>query len=161
MAFHAILKVDGVDGEATTEGYEGGIDLASFSMGAHNSTSRVGSGAGSGQAEISDFTVTKKTDQSSAKLFQACCGGKHFDTATVTILKAGGEEAVDYLTYEFEELFVTDMHWSGASNGDDVPMESLALSFGTVKVTYTTQNADGTKGEPQVAGWDVKHNKAI
>ncbi len=161
MAFDAFLKLDGVEGEATRRGYEKQIALLSFSWGAHNPTSAVGSGAGAGRVQITNFSAAKYTDKSSAKLFQACCAGKHFPKAVVTLLKAGGSNPVDYLKYEFTELFVQDINWSGSSGGDDVPMESLAFSFSSVSVTYTEQKADGSKGSAIVAGWDLKGGKAL
>jgi type VI secretion system secreted protein Hcp len=161
MAFDAYLKLDGVEGEATRKGYEKQLFLDSFSWGAHNPTSKVGTGGGAGRVEISNFTVTKKTDKSSAKLFQACCAGKHFKDAMLTVLKAGGENPVDYLKYEFKELFVTDIQWSGATGGDETPAEHVGFAFGAVTVTYTEQKADGSKGAAIVAGWDLKGAKAI
>jgi len=161
MAFDAYLKLDGVEGEATRKGYEKQLFLESFSWGAHNSQTRVGSGAGSGKVEISNFTVTKATDKSSAKLFQACCSGKHFPKAVLSILKAGGENPIDYLKYEFKELFVTDVQWSGSTGGDDVPRETVGFAFGAVTVTYTEQKPDGSKGAAIVAGWDLKGSKAL
>jgi len=156
MAFDAFLKLDGVEGEATRKGYAGQINLESFQWGAHNSTSSVGTGGGAGRVEIQNFTVTKKMDKSSTKLFQSCCSGKHFPTATLALLKAGGENPVEYLKYEFKEVFVTDVQWSGSSGGDDTPQEHLGFTFGSVQMTYTPQKSDGSKGEPVVASFDRK-----
>jgi len=164
MAFDAYLKLAGVDGEGTRKGYEKQVFLESFSFGAHNPTGKPGSGGGgmsAGKVELSNFTVTKKTDTSSAKLFQACCKGTHYDTALLTVLKAGGENPVDYLKYEFKGLFVTDIHWSGATNGDDTPVENVGFAYSAVTVTYTQQKADGSKGAAIVAGWDVAKAQAI
>lgn len=161
MAFDAYLKLEGVDGEATRKGMEKQINILSFSWGASNPSSPIGSGAGAGKVSVSDFSCMKWTDKSSAKLFQACCAGKHFKKATLTLMKAGGEAALDYLKYDFTELFVTSIQWSGSSGGDDVPTESVSFSFGSVEVTYTEQKPDGTKGTPQVAGWDLKGSKAL
>lgn len=162
MAFDAYLKLEGVEGEATRKNYEKQIFLDSFSWGAHNPRSPVGSGAGAGRVEISNFTVSKKTDKSSPKLFQACCAGKHFPKATLTLLKAGGENPVDYLKYDFTELFVGDIQWSGATNGgDDTPQETVGFSFGSVQITYTTQKPDGSKGEAIVNGWDLRGAKPL
>ena len=162
MAFDAYLKLDGVEGEATRQGNEKQISLESFSWGAHNPRSPVGTGAGAGRVEVSNFTVSKKTDKSSPKLFQHCCSGKHIPTATLTLLKAGGDKPVDYLKYDFTELFVGDIQWSGATNGgDDTPQETVGFSFATVQITYMTQKPDGSKGEAVVAGWDLKSSKSI
>ena len=162
MAFDAYLKLEGVEGEATRKGYEKQLFLDSFSWGATQPVQKgAGSGAGAGRVSISDFNVTKHTDKSSAKIFAACCKGQHFKTATVSILKAGGENPIDYIKYEFKELFVSSIQWSGASGGDDTPMESISFAFSAVTVTYTEQKADGTKGAAIVAGWDLKQAKAI
>ncbi len=161
MAFDAYLKLDGVEGEATRSGFEKQIFLDSFSFGAHNPTSPVGSGAGAGRVEISNFTASKKTDKSSPKLFQACCAGKHFPKATLTLMKAGGDNPVDYLKYDFTELFVQDLQWAGSSGGDDTPAETVAFAFSSVQVTYTEQKKDGSKGAAIVAGWDLKGAKPI
>jgi type VI secretion system secreted protein Hcp len=161
MAFDAYLKLKGVEGEATQKGFEKQIPLLSFSFGAHNPSSPVGAGAGAGKVQISGFTITKWTDKSSAQLFQTCCSGKHFPEAKVTVLKAGGDKPVEYLSYEFKELFVNDIQWAGATGGDDVPMETVSFSFGQIQVTYTEQKPDGTPGTPQVAGWDLQGGKAI
>lgn len=155
MAFDAFLKIEGVEGESTRDGFEDQIEVLSFSWGASNPTSiGAGGGGGAGKASLSSFNVMKISDKASPGLFQACCSGKHFPKATVTLHKAGGDEAVDYLTYEFEKVFVESIQWSGSSGGDDRPTESLSLAFGKVEITYTPQTETGAKGSPVVASWD-------
>ncbi len=160
MAFEAYLKLDGVEGEATREGYEKQIPLLSFNWGAMNPSSPIGSGAGSGKVSISGFQVNKFTDKSSAPMFQACCSGKHFPKATITVLKAGGDTALDYLRYDLGEVFIDSINWSG-SEGMDVPSENVSFTFGKVEVNYTEQKADGSKGGTIVAGWDLKGAKPL
>jgi type VI secretion system secreted protein Hcp len=156
MAFDAFMKVEGVKSESTRAGHEKEIELISFSWGAANPTSiGVGAGGGSGKVSVSTFNFMKKTDAASAPIFQACCEGKHFPTAVVTLHKSGGKESVDYLKYEFEKVFVESVQWSGASGGDDVPMESVSFAFGKVVMTYTEQKEDGSKGSPVVGSWDL------
>jgi type VI secretion system secreted protein Hcp len=161
MAFDAFLKLEGVEGEATRHGYEKQIDLESFSFGGHNPTNPYGSGMAAGRVDLSPFTASKRTDKASAKLFQACCNGKHFPKATVTLLKAGGQSPVDFLKYEFTELLVQDIQWSGGKGGDDTPTESLSFGYATVLVTYSEQKADGSKGTAIVAGWDLRSGKPL
>jgi type VI secretion system secreted protein Hcp len=153
MPAEVYLTVEGLEGEATAKGFEGQIVLDSFQLGANNPTSiGAGTGAGAGKVNLSNFTVTKRTDASSVPLFLACCKGDHFPNAEVTIRKAGGEQ-VEFIKYKFDTVFVEDINWSGGS-GDDVPTEVLSLAFGAVEMTYTPQNADGTMGSPIVAKWD-------
>lgn len=154
MAMDAFLELDGVEGESTRKGFEGKIALINFSMGAHNPSS-IGDGGGGGKNKVtlSPFNIMKQTDKASAALFQACCKGSHFPKAKVTLHKAGGEEALDFLVYEFEKVYIEDIQWSGSSGGDD-PMENISLAYGKVTITYTPQSETGAKGSPVVASWD-------
>lgn len=158
MAFDAFLKIDGVDGESTRKGFAGQIELASFSWGASNPTTigSMGAGGGAGKATISSFNCLKATDKASPVLFQACCQGKHFPKATVTLNKAGGDDAVNYLVYEFEKVFVDSIQWSGSSGGDDRPTESLSITFGKVTISYTPQSDTGAKAGPVRGSWDLQ-----
>ncbi|HEX6750893.1 MAG TPA: type VI secretion system tube protein Hcp [Longimicrobium sp.] len=158
MPFDAFLKIDGIDGESTRSGFEKQIELLSFSLGAHNSTTvgSAGAGGGAGKASVSAFNCLKATDAASPQLFQACCSGKHIAKVVVTLRKAGGDSPVDYLKYEFEKVYIASVQWSGTSGGDNRPTESLGLAFGKVTVTYTPQSDTGATGSPVVASWDVQ-----
>jgi len=156
MAFDAFIKIPGVEGESTRKGFEKQIAILSFSLGASNPSSiGVGGGGGSGKASISSFNLMKHSDITSPLLFQACCQGAHYDKVTVTLNKAGGKAPLNFLVYEFEQVFVDSVQWSGSSGGDDTPVESVSLSFGKMFVTYTAQNPDGTKGATKVGQWDL------
>ncbi|HEX6815080.1 MAG TPA: type VI secretion system tube protein Hcp [Gemmatimonadaceae bacterium] len=163
MAFDSYLKLDGVDGESVRSGFEKWIEIYSFSMGASNPSSigTSGAGAGAGKVSLSGFNFMKKTDAASPKMFQMCCEGKHFPKASLILNKAGGDKSISYLKYDFTEVFVDSIQWSGASGGDDTPAESVSLAFGSVNVTYTPQKADGTPGSAVIAGWDIKKNAKL
>jgi type VI secretion system secreted protein Hcp len=157
MAFDAFLKIEGVDGESTRKGFEKQTEIFSYSFGASN-PSTVGSGGGGGgggKVSVSSFNIMKKTDSASPLLFLACCQGDHYAKASVTLNKSAGKAPIDFVKYEFEEVYVDSIQWSGASGGDDSPMESVSFSFGKVSITYTPQKADGSKGSPAVGAWDL------
>lgn len=157
MAFDAFLELDGVEGESTRAGFEGQIEMQSFSFGASNPTSiGSGGGAGAGKAQLSRFVISKKTDSSSTALFAATVKGQHFPTAKMTFHKAGGDEALPYLTYEFEKVFVESIDWSGASGGDDRPSETVALAFAKVSILYQAQSEAGASAGTFSASWDVE-----
>ncbi len=157
MAFDAFLKIDGVDGESTRKGFEKQMEIMSFSWGASNPSTvgAGGGGGGGGKVSVSSFNIMKKSDGASPLLFQACCQGDHYATASVTLNKSGGKTPIDFIKYEFGEVYVDNIQWSGSSGGDDTPMESVSFSFGKVSITYTPQKADGSKGSPAVGAWDL------
>jgi type VI secretion system secreted protein Hcp len=165
MSFDTYLWIEGIEGEATAAELKpaGQTELYSFSWGASNpSTIGTGTtGAGAGKVSVSSFNFMKKTDKASPSLFQACCAGKHFPKAKVTMRKAGGDVPVEYLIYEFEEVFVDSVQWSGSSGGDDTPTESVSLAFGKVKMTYSPQDVKGTGTGPVAGGWDLTTNHAV
>ena len=159
MAFDTFLKISSPDvvGECQAKGYEAQIELYSFSFGASNPVT-VGSGAkglSGGKVSISSFNVMKKTETSSTSLFGDCCTGQHHATAMVTLRKAGGTTGqAPFLTYEFTDVMVESIQWSGSTGGDDSPTESMSFAFASVKVTYYKQADDGTLAKAGEASWD-------
>jgi type VI secretion system secreted protein Hcp len=159
MAFDTFMDIAGVEGESTAKGMEKKIEIYSFSWGASNPTT-VGAGAtgiSAGKVSISSFNIMKKSEKSSPKLFSACCNGKHFDTATVTMRKATGDAGQKaFLTYTFTDVMVESVQWSGSSGGDDTPTESVSFAFVKVAVSYQQQDSKGGNvGNPVDASWDL------
>jgi type VI secretion system secreted protein Hcp len=159
MPFDAYLDIAEVPGEATAKGFEKKIEIFSFSWGASNPvTLGPGSGgAASGRVSISSFNVMKKTDVASPKLFKACCTGDHFAKMIVSLRKQTGTGGQDnFLIYQFDEIYVESIQWSGSTGGDATPTESVSFAFGKVTIEYKTQGKDGklVAGTPVV--WDVR-----
>jgi type VI secretion system secreted protein Hcp len=156
--YDAFLQIAGLKGESTRAGFEGQTELKTFSWGASNSSSMgsSGPGGGVGKAKLDSFKCTKATDLTSPPLFQACCSGKHFPRAKVTLIKSGGDSTVPYLVYEFEKVFVSDIQWEGEDGKVKLPTETVELSFGKVTITYTSQTDTGGVGTPVVASWNVQ-----
>jgi type VI secretion system secreted protein Hcp len=159
MALDAYLFIEGVKGEATAEGLKDFMEILSYSFGASN-PSTVGTGAGgsgAGKASLSSFNVMKFSETGSAELFQRCCLGQHFPKAKVVLRKATGDGGqASYLEYEFEEVFIDSIQWSGSSGGDDRPTESLSFSFGKVTITYYKQDDKGKTTKDKQAFWNVR-----
>lgn len=167
MAFDAFMYIEGgnpkAEGETLDEKYKDNkaFEIYSFSWGASNPVT-IGSasgGAGGGKVSISSFNIMKKTDKTSPSLYVNCCKGTHFDKGTVVLRKAGGDNPVEFIKYEFEQLFVESIQWSGSQGGDDSPTESVSFAFGKVKTYYTPQDATGKAGTPIPTSWDLRTNK--
>jgi type VI secretion system secreted protein Hcp len=162
MATDAYLFLSAeVGGESQRAGHEGEIEVLAWSFGGMNPASvGIGSGGGVGSVTLQEFSLTKYTDSSSAALFQMMCSGQHFPTAKLTLYKAGGSAgALPYLTYEFEEVFVTGLSLGG-SGAEDLPTENVSFAFGKVIMTYTQQDAAGTATGDYVGSWDIRRNTA-
>jgi type VI secretion system secreted protein Hcp len=158
MAVDMFLKLNGVDGESKDKAHTKEIDILSWTWGMSNSGSaHVGGGAGSGKVSVQDLSLTKYLDSSSAKIMLSCCDGTHFDTALLTVRKAGGEKPVEYVTIKLQEVLITSVS-TGASGGEDRLTENVSLNFAKVKVEYLPQEAKGGKGNMIPFGWDIAAN---
>src|SRR5262249_58214390 len=151
MAFDAFMYVTGgavpAEGETTDKTYSANKawEILSFSFGASN-PSTVGSGttgSGGGKVSVSSFNIMKKTDNASPSLFKSCCMGSFYDTAVVTLRKAGGKTPLTYLKYTFHEVYVDTIQWSGASGGSDTPGESVSFTVATLEGEYRPPEKDG------------------
>jgi type VI secretion system secreted protein Hcp len=163
MAFDAFLKIDGIKGESQKQNHTGEIEIYSFSLGASNPTTvGMGTGLSAGKVTLSDFSIMKSTDKASPTLFSNCCAGKSFKTATVALQKATGSTTGEtYLQYDFTNIFVSSIQWSGSSGGDDAPTESVSFVYESFKITYKPQNPDGSLGTQVIAGWDQAKNTKV
>src|SRR5262245_60220944 len=159
MAYDAYLKLEGVDGESQKQNHVGEIDIMSFSWGASNGSS-VGTGTrvSVGKVSVSDFSIMKSTDSSSPVLFQKCCDGSVIPTAVVTLQRQVQGEATPYLVYNFTNVYVTSVQWSGSGGAGDAPMESVSFTFETGAVDYTPQTDEGGAGDAIHGGWDIGQN---
>jgi type VI secretion system secreted protein Hcp len=158
MAVDMFLKLDGVEGESKDKKHPKEIDVLAWSWGMSNSGSaHVGGGAGVGKANVQDVSVTKYVDSSSPFLMLACCDGKHYDNAVLTVRKAGGDAPVEYITIKMTEVFITSVS-TGGSGGEDRLTENVSLNFGKVHLDYKPQGPKGA-GETAIPfTWDIAAN---
>ena len=159
MAYDAFLKLDGIQGESQKDNHKQEIDLMSFSWGASNSSSvGTGTGASTGKVSVSDFSIMKSTDSSSPPLFQKCCDGTVIATGVVTLQRQTNQGAQAYLVYNFTNVYVTSIQWSGSGGSGDSPMESVSFCFEKGTVDYTPVDDNGTPGTAIHGGWNVGAN---
>lgn len=159
MAIDHFLKLDGVKGESQDAAYPDQIDVLSWSWGLSQSGSvHTGGGAGSGKVSVQDISLTKYIDVSSPTLHLFCANGKHIAKGMLICRKAG-ENPLEYLKLDLEEIMVTSVQ-TGGSGGEDRLTENITLNFRKVKTTYTQQNKDGSKGAAPEMTWDIAKNKS-
>jgi len=161
VAFDAFLKIDGVQGESTDAKHKDEIQVLSFSFGVSQAGGApTGGGGGAGKASLTDLHFVARTQKSSPRLFVACAAGEHFTNAVLTLRKAGGKQQ-DYLTLTLREVRVTSFQESGSAEGDDVPVDQIALGYGKIEIEYRPQDPKGALGPPVKGGWDLKANKKV
>jgi type VI secretion system secreted protein Hcp len=160
MAMDMFIKIGELKGESRDKVHKDEIDVLAWSWGISNSGSaQVGGGAGAGKCNVQDLSFTKYIDKASPDLMLACCNGKHFPKATLTVRKAG-ENPLEYLLVTVEELIVTSIS-TGGSGGEDRLTENVTLNFAGVKVNYKEQTPTGGVGDKPEMGWNVAENAKL
>lgn len=131
------MKIDGINGEATnsmrpseTEGWIQ-IDSIQWAISRGLITPSGSSAARESSApSISDVTVTKLTDSTSAKLMQeSCCGGPK-NVKIDFVVEAGDDTPARYYTLTLENAQITAYNM----NAGEKPSESITMTY--TKITY-------------------------
>ena len=157
MAVDMFIKIKELPGESKDDKHKDEIDVLAWSWGLSQSASgHIGGGSGSGKVNVQDLSFTKYVDKSSPDLMLACCNGKHFGEAKLTVRKAGANP-LEYLIITMTDLIVTSVS-TGGSGGEDRLTENVTLNFAKVKVDYTEQTATGAAGDKPKMAWDIAGN---
>jgi type VI secretion system secreted protein Hcp len=157
MAMDIFIKIGTLKGESLDKTHAGEIDVLAWSWGMSNSGSaHVGGGAGAGKVNVQDLSLTKYIDKSTPDLMLAACNGKHFDSALLTVRKAG-EKPLEYLKITMTQVLITSVS-TGGSGGEDRLTENVTLNFAAVKVDYVEQKKDGSTGDKPSMNWNIAEN---
>ena len=115
-------------------------------------------GAGSGKVKFNEFTITKKIDEVSPKLFKALAMGTPSPNGVLKLFRAG-EGKTPYATYTLKTVILTKVDHSGSA--DAVPDEQVAMIAGSMTLEMVPQDESGKLGAPEKAGWDQVMNRAV
>lgn len=156
------MRIEGIDhGEAADTNHRGWIDVVDLSWGTRRSiTSRAStrSDRESGNAEMSELTLTRFMDRTTPALFrEACCGkGK---TVTLAMTRTGdGNGAEAFNAYTLTHALVSGYEMD--ANAQDVtrPLETITLTFRVLEQRYIPHDG-GNALPPVVVGFDTATNK--
>ena len=156
------LKVDGIEGESLTEGFEKQLQLKSWSWGSTNSGSAAtGSGMGSGKATMQDFHFVIENGKGSVQLGLANWKGNHINQATLTCRRTTGEGTPEpYYEVKFDKCVISSFQEGGSEGSSILPMVQISFNFSKVTATYFEQNQEGRNTRAKSVSYDVKLSKA-
>ena len=157
------VKVAGIDGESTAESHANEIDVFSFKLGvAQKGITDFGGGAGAAKATFLPVMIHKNVDVSSPQLFLACTTGKHIPKVELKAARLMGEILTDYLVITLTDVIISSVnHESADTDGNTTFLESVALNFSKIEISYKKQNISGGLEDAIKAGFDVKANKKL
>lgn len=160
MATDTFIKIGDIKGESQDHKHKEEIDVLSWGWGGSQAGfAHFGGGAGAGKVNFQDLTFTHYLDKASPVLLQSMADGTHHKEAKLTLRKAGGKEAIEYLVMTMEEVFITSVQ-TGGHGSEDRLVETVSLNFGLVKFDYQPQKKDGTKDGGAIKfAWDMEKNK--
>ena len=160
MAVDYFLKIDGIEGESKDTSHSNQIDILSFSWGeSQHGTFGQGQGGTAGKVSMQDFTFSMMTCKATPELMAACASGRHIKDAILYCRKSTGDGGQqEYMTWTMSPVMVSSYQTSGAS-GSDIPIDSVTLNYGKIKVEYKIQVDDkGTLQNTTPFGWDLEKN---
>lgn len=159
MAQDIYCDVAGIEGDSTDAEFPGVINVLAFSWGMTQSgTTHMGAGGGAGKADVQDVSITKYIDKATPNLMLGCLTGKHFETITLMVRKAG-EVPLTYLKIVMEGAIISSVS-TGGSGGEDRLTENVTFNFGKVSVIYTPQKPDGTGDAEMEIIYNIAENVA-
>jgi type VI secretion system secreted protein Hcp len=160
--FDAYLKIDGIEGESTSAGYEGQIEVTNFEHLLKQPSTVAAStsgGATSGRCEHGDFTITKQVDKASPLIYQKCSDGGHITEITLILCRAAGGASVPFMEFKLTNSIIAKVVPAGDKT--DIPKEDVSFNYGKIEWTYTQQKRkDGSGGGKTTGSWNLQTNSA-
>jgi type VI secretion system secreted protein Hcp len=157
MAVDIFLKIDDIKGESVDKTHKDEIEVLTWTWGlSQTGTSHSSTGAGAGKVNIQDISVTKYIDIASANMVKACCTGKPYKNAWLTVRKAGSTP-LEYIKIKLYDVIISGINTSG-SGGGDRQTETVTLNFAKYEYTYTPQTSTGAGGAAITVAWNIPAN---
>jgi type VI secretion system secreted protein Hcp len=150
----------GLKGDATEQGFKDWITLDSVHFGTSRSVAAsVGSTAGreASVPNISEITVTKHLDASSAGLFRASVTLSKGQTVNIAFTRTGAQGEA-YLKYQLDDVLITGYSISTAG---DRPVEQVSISCAKFQMTVTTTDSSNNPLAPMTTGYDLAQNTPV
>jgi len=142
-----VVTIEGLT--CTTSVGTGMFPALTWSFGASQTTTATGGGSAAGRANITDVSVSKRTDSCSPILFGDVATGRRI--ARVTIVQQDNNRD-DVFTVVLEDVIVSSYQLSGSQN-DEVPTEQISFNFGRITIT---DNISGNRFR-----WDLRLGRAF
>lgn len=154
------LKIEGVTGESQDEAkpisHKHEIEVKQWAWITTNTVRwDMNQGGQSMKVNVNEVIVDKLADLATVTLYQFCVTGKHFKTAKLTCRKNNGDEKVEYLVLDMEDVMVSAVSFAGA--GEEVQVtEQVKLSFAQYKLTYKLQDDLGQGTTSPTFGYNIQ-----
>src|ERR1700692_4952713 len=142
------LQLDGITGESQDEAqpisHAGEIEIADWKWNMHQPADfNMNQSVASTKLDVQNITITKIVDIATVALPQYCALGKHIPSGKITCRKSAGDQKVEYLHIELQDIMVKDIDWQDKGEKAATP-ELVQLNFAEFKINYTLQDNTGS-----------------
>jgi|GEM_PF-5374992 len=151
---HAYVQFEGLEGEASTEGYEGWSRIFSLKDGVTNVPGLFG-GDEPGKAEFEPIRIVKQQDTASPALFQHLVESTHIPRASIAVLRDSHDGPFEYYRYDLENVYIAKYQLGEPDHHHGTPTVVIEPAFTKITITYTPLEDDGSPGAPVTASWDL------
>jgi type VI secretion system secreted protein Hcp len=149
-----------IKGDVTEDGHKDWVELNSFQWGVGRGiSSPTGASADreSSAPSVSEITVTKASDASSAKVLNEALQGEG-KTVIIDFCKTDKGKLEVYMEYTLTNTMISGY---SLSSGGDRPSESISLNFTKVEYKFIPQKAEGAAGSPETVAYDIGTAKVV
>lgn len=155
-----ILDCGSIPGESTIKGFEGKIEVYSFSHGVSQAITADSTNAKrtTGKANFQDLSVMKTFDLASPGLIEHCTRGTVLPTVKLTMCRSVSGAITPFLVYTLTNVLVSSVSESASSGGDDRPTESVTFNYSAISWAYTSQTSAGGAGPSASTTWNLATN---
>ena len=156
-----LISYEGIEGNATAEGYEKHIRVDSFQFGVGRGITMEPGNLANREAtrpSLSEVSFTHKTDSSATALFKEAVSGSKGKEVVIKFVQTGSDKLIEYMVYTLTDVLVSAYTVSADGEGD--PMESISLSYSKIEVKYNDFDKTNGSGSPKVVNYDLNSAKA-
>jgi type VI protein secretion system component Hcp len=144
MSENLVMKIDAIEGESETAGYEKWIDCLQASYNFYNpQTASSGGGQSGGALEATPLHVTTISGAHFPALVTKQANGKHWEKITLKFLKTGlGNKLEPFRVIEMTNCFISQYQPAGGAQAGGT--ENMEISYEEISDEYLRQKPDGS-----------------
>jgi len=159
------IKIEGVQGESLDEAaptsHKNEIEIRNWNwITTCNVRWDVNQGGQSTNVKFDTIKIDKICDKATVNLYRCCVTGKHIPKAWITCRKNDGDQKVEYLTVELEDIIVNKVSFDGSGDEQNLK-EQIELSFAQFKMHYKLQQDSGSTSGQTDFGMNIQSMKLV
>jgi len=155
------MKINGMKGNVTSQGYEGWIQLSSLDNGVHRkiatNVGRTADREGS-TPSFQEVEITKDIDSSTPSLYQYACEGQAIPEIEIHACSTG-KELSPYAKYKISNVMISG--YDEAVLDEEAPFEKITLNFTKIQKTYISRDSNNKPQSPTTFGYDLEQAKKL